>query len=83
MGWQFEIAAGQENLDKSLIIHDLASTVQRRIGGAHLEWPWVGWQKSSKTANKMHSDGSGCSAPWYQILCIGLCGKGRKLRDLV
>ncbi len=63
MAWQFEIAAGQENLDKSLVIHDLASTVQRRIGGAHLEWPWVGWQKSSKNANKMHSDGSGCSAP--------------------
>jgi len=63
MAWQFEIAAGQENLDKSLVINDLASTVQRRIGGAHLEWPWVGWQKSSKNANKMHSDRSG----WYQI----------------
>ncbi len=34
--------------------------MQYWIGMVHLEWLDVGWRKTSKYANKMHSDQAGC-----------------------
>ena len=59
-GREFEIDASAVDLGKSLFMSGLATHMWRRTEEARCGWLAVGSRKTSKNANEMHSDGSGC-----------------------